>query len=86
MPMRLLFYIVEVWREILKNTSKNEKRRKDLIRRLRLTAYALKKITPEQFDILRTWLKGIMKPKLDYFKGWKSYWVLNFLILPVWEE
>ncbi|MCC9294265.1 Rpn family recombination-promoting nuclease/putative transposase [Clostridium sp. WLY-B-L2] len=142
MPMRLLFYIVEIWREILKNTSKKERRRKDfklpsiipmvlyngkgrwtacrnfrdvlsggelfgeniidfryilfdiyrydennlkamanmvstvflldkeisredLIRRLRLTVYALKKITPEQFDILKTWLKGIMKPKLD---------------------
>ncbi|MEY8764957.1 MULTISPECIES: hypothetical protein [Clostridium] len=39
--------------------------REDLIRRLRLTVYALKKITPEQFDILKTWLKGIMKPKLD---------------------
>jgi flagellar biosynthesis/type III secretory pathway protein FliH len=39
--------------------------REDLIRRLRLTVYALKKITLEQFDILKTWLKGIMKPKLD---------------------
>ena len=142
MPMRLLFYIVEIWREILKNTSKRERRRKDfrlpavvpmvlyngknswtayrnfrdilsgselfgdnvidfryilfdiyryderqlesmanmvstvflldreisredLMKRLRLTAYALKKITPEQFDILKSWLKGIMKPKLN---------------------
>ncbi|MCI2202514.1 Rpn family recombination-promoting nuclease/putative transposase [Clostridium sp.] len=142
MPMRLLFYIVEIWREILKNTPRNDRRKKDfklpsiipmvlyngkntwtayrnfkdvlsgsklfeenvvdfrymlfdiyryderylenmanmvstvflldkeisredLIRRLRLTAYVLKKITPEQFDILKTWLKGIMRPRLD---------------------
>lgn len=142
MPMRLLFYMVEVWREILKNISKREQRRKDfklpaivpmvlyngknkwtaytefkdilsgselfedniinfryilfdiyryneielesmanmvstvflldkeiskedLIKRLRLTAYVLKKITPEQFDILKLWLKSIMKPRLD---------------------
>ncbi|MCC9294256.1 Rpn family recombination-promoting nuclease/putative transposase [Clostridium sp. WLY-B-L2] len=142
MTMRLLFYIVEIWREILKNTSKKERCRKDfklpsiitmvlyngkgrwtacrnfrdvlngselfgeniidfkyilfdiyrydennlkamanmvftvflldkeisredLIERLRLTAYVLKKITPEQFDILKTWLKSIMKPRLD---------------------
>ena len=142
MPMRLLFYIVEVWREILKNTSRRDQRRKDfklpaivpmvlyngknkwtaytnfkdilsgselfedniidfryilfdiyryneielesmsnmvstvflldkeiskedLIKRLRLTAYVLKKITPEQFDILKTWLKNIMEPRLD---------------------
>jgi predicted transposase/invertase (TIGR01784 family) len=142
MPMRLLFYIVEIWREILKNTSKDDRRRKDfrlpavvpmvlyngknrwtayrnfkdvlsggelfgentidfryilfdiyrydesqlesmanmvstiflldkeiskedLMKRLRLTAYVLKKITPEQFDILKIWLKSIMKPRLD---------------------
>jgi hypothetical protein len=28
-------------------------------------AYVLKKITPEQFDILKIWLKSIMKPRLD---------------------
>ncbi|WP_052246062.1 DUF4351 domain-containing protein [Clostridium tyrobutyricum] len=39
--------------------------REDLMKRLRLTAYVLKKITPEQFDILKMWLKGIMKPRLD---------------------
>jgi predicted transposase YdaD len=142
MPMRLLFYIVEIWREILKNTSKDDRRRndfklpavvpmvlyngknkwtayrnfrdvlsgselfgeniidfryilfdiyrydekqlesmanmvstvflldkeiskEDLMKRLRLTAYVLKKITPEQFDILKIWLKSIMKPRLD---------------------
>ncbi|PRR81488.1 Rpn family recombination-promoting nuclease/putative transposase [Clostridium luticellarii] len=142
MPMRLLFYIVEIWREILKNTSRDDRRRKnfklpavvlmvlyngknrwtayrnfrdvlsgselfgediidfryilfdiyrydekqlesmanmvstvflldkeiskeDLMKRLRLTAYVLKKITPEQFDILKIWLKSIMKPRLD---------------------
>ncbi|WP_147564376.1 Rpn family recombination-promoting nuclease/putative transposase [Clostridium tyrobutyricum] len=142
MPMRLLFYIVELWRERLKNTAKKDIRnknfklpsvvpmvlyngknkwtasrnfkdilnsnelfgenvidfryilfdvyrydegqlekmanmvstvflldkeisREDLMKRLRLTAYVLKKITPEQFDILKMWLKGIMKPRLD---------------------
>ncbi|UZQ52748.1 Rpn family recombination-promoting nuclease/putative transposase [Clostridium kluyveri] len=29
MPMRLLFYMVEIWREILKNTSKNDRSKKD---------------------------------------------------------
>ena len=28
MPMRLLFYMTEVWRDILKNTDKNQRRRK----------------------------------------------------------
>lgn len=142
MPVRLLFYMVEIWREILKNTSKNRRGRKDfklpsivpmvlyngkntwtacknfkdvlsgsnlfgenvidfrymlfdiyrynekqledmanmvstvflldkeiskedLIKRLRIMAYVLKKITPEQFDILKTWLKSIIKPRLD---------------------
>jgi predicted transposase/invertase (TIGR01784 family) len=142
MPMRLLFYIVELWRERLKNTAKKdiqsknfrlpsvvpmvlyngknkwtasrnfkdilnsnelfgenvidfryilfdvyrydennlekmanmvstvflldkEISREDLMKRLRLTAYVLKKITPEQFDILKMWLKSIMKPRLD---------------------
>ncbi|WP_058953351.1 Rpn family recombination-promoting nuclease/putative transposase [Clostridium tyrobutyricum] len=142
MPMRLLFYIVELWRERLKNTSKKDIRNKnfklpavvpmvlyngknkwtasrnfkdilgsnelfgeniidfryilfdvyrydesqlekmanmvstvflldkeinkeDLMKKLRLTAYVLKKITPEQFDILKMWLKSIMKPRLD---------------------
>ncbi|WP_196007999.1 Rpn family recombination-promoting nuclease/putative transposase [Clostridium tyrobutyricum] len=142
MPMRLLFYIVELWRERLKNTAKKDIRSKnfklpavvpmvlyngknkwtasrnfkdilgsnelfgeniidfryilfdvyrydesqlekmanmvstvflldkeiskaDLMKRLRLTAYVLKKITPEQFDILKMWLKSIMKPRLD---------------------
>ncbi|WP_242824662.1 Rpn family recombination-promoting nuclease/putative transposase, partial [Clostridium tyrobutyricum] len=141
MPMRLLFYIVELWRERLKNTAKKDIRnknfklpsvvpivfyngknkwtasrnfkdilnsnelfgenvidfryilfdvyrydknnlekmanmvstvflldkeisREDLMKRLRLTAYVLKKITPEQFDILKMWLKSIMKPRL----------------------
>ncbi|MBV4438462.1 Rpn family recombination-promoting nuclease/putative transposase [Clostridium tyrobutyricum] len=39
--------------------------KEDLMKRLRLTAYVLKKITPEQFDILKMWLKSIMKPRLD---------------------
>ncbi|KAA8675272.1 Rpn family recombination-promoting nuclease/putative transposase [Clostridium sp. HV4-5-A1G] len=142
MPTRLLFYIVEIWRKILKNTSKYDRRRRDfklpsvvpmvlyngknrwtayrnfkdvlsgselfgeniidfryilfdiyryhesqlesmanmvstiflldkeiskedLMKRLRLTAYVLKKITPEQFDVLKIWLKSIMKPRLD---------------------
>lgn len=28
MPMRLLFYMTEVWRDILKNTDKNQRKRK----------------------------------------------------------
>jgi hypothetical protein len=67
---------VELWRERLKNTAKKDIRNKNfklpavvpmvlLMKRLRLTAYVLKKITPEQFDILKMWLKSIMKPRLD---------------------
>ncbi|WP_422664938.1 Rpn family recombination-promoting nuclease/putative transposase [Aneurinibacillus uraniidurans] len=29
MPFRLLFYMLEIWRDILKNTDKNEAVRKD---------------------------------------------------------
>nr|WP_276329481.1 Rpn family recombination-promoting nuclease/putative transposase [Clostridium luticellarii] len=39
--------------------------KEDLMKRLRLTAYVLKKITPEQFDILKIWIRSIMKPRLD---------------------
>ncbi|WP_425449753.1 Rpn family recombination-promoting nuclease/putative transposase [Dethiothermospora halolimnae] len=142
MPMRLLFYMTEIWREILKNTTKREKRRKgfrlpsiipivlyngknnwtacrsfkeilngyelfednildfsyilfdinryeekelynlsnlvssiflldqeidqkELIRRLTKMKYILKKISPEQFDVFKQWLKKIIKPRLD---------------------
>lgn len=140
--MRLLFYMVEVWRDILKNSTKADRRRKEfrlpavvpivlyngkskwtaktsfkeilsghelfednildfnyiffdinrysneelynvsnlvsaiflldqqmdqeeLIRRLRKTIYILKKISPEQFDVFKQWLKNIIKPKLE---------------------
>jgi flagellar biosynthesis/type III secretory pathway protein FliH len=39
--------------------------KEDLMKRLRLTAYVLKNITPEQFDILKIWIRSIMKPRLD---------------------
>jgi predicted transposase/invertase (TIGR01784 family) len=142
MPMRLLFYMVEVWRDILKNSTKADRRRKEfrlpavvpivlyngknkwtantsfkeilsgyelfednildfnyiffdinrysddelynvsnlvsaiflldqqmdqeeLIRRLRKTIYILKKISPEQFDVFKQWLKNIIKPRLE---------------------
>ena len=142
MPMRLLFYMVEVWRDILKNETKADRRRKDfklpavvpivlyngknkwtartsfkeilsgyelfednildfnyilfdinrysddelynisnvvsaiflldqqmteeeLIRRLRKMIYILKKISPEQFDVFKQWLKNIVKPRLE---------------------
>ncbi|WP_425447702.1 Rpn family recombination-promoting nuclease/putative transposase, partial [Dethiothermospora halolimnae] len=142
MPMRLLFYMAEIWREILKNTTKQEKRRKDfrlpaiipivlyngknnwtacrsfkeilngyelfednildfsyilfdvnryeeeelynlsnlvssiflldqeidqkeLIRRLTKIKYILKRVSPEQFDVFKQWLKKIIKPRLD---------------------
>lgn len=142
MPMRLLFYMVEVWRDILKNSTKADRRRKEfrlpavipivlyngkhkwtaktsfkeilsgyelfednildfkyiffdinrysdeelynvsnlvsaiflldqqmdqeeLIRRLRKTIYILKKISPEQFDVFKQWLKNIIKPILE---------------------
>ncbi|WP_171011461.1 Rpn family recombination-promoting nuclease/putative transposase, partial [Haloimpatiens lingqiaonensis] len=141
MPIRLLFYMTEIWRDILKNVHKNERRRKsfklpaiipiviyngknnwtavrsfkevlsgyelfgeniidfsyilldinkyskeelceisnlvssvffidqnmdekELVKRLRTIIYVLKKITPEQYDIFRNWLKGIIKPRL----------------------
>ncbi|WP_368490088.1 hypothetical protein [Clostridium sp. BJN0013] len=31
MPSRLLFYMVEIWRDTLKNTDKNERKRKERI-------------------------------------------------------
>ena len=142
MPMRLLFYMVEVWRDILKNSTKSDRRRKEfrlpavvpivlyngknkwtaktsfkeilsgyqlfednildfnyiffdinrysddelynisnlvsaiflldqqmdqeeLIRRLRKAIYILKKISPEQFDVFKQWLKNILKPRLE---------------------
>ena len=141
MPMRLLFYMTEVWRDILKNTDKNTRKRKsfklpaiipivlyngknkwtanmnfkemlsgyelfednivnfkymlfdinryddeellnmsnlvsaiflldqemneeELIRRLRKIIYVLKKISPEQFNVFKQWLKNIVKPRL----------------------
>ncbi|WP_322006698.1 Rpn family recombination-promoting nuclease/putative transposase [Clostridium butyricum] len=140
-PMRLLFYMTEVWRDILKNTDKNTRKRKsfklpaiipivlyngknkwtakmnfkeilsgyelfednildfnymlfdinrydddelinmsnlvsaiflldqemneeELIRRLRKIIYVLKKISPEQFNVFKQWLKNIVKPRL----------------------
>lgn len=142
MPMRLLFYMTEIWRDILKNSTKKDRRRKgyrlpavvpiviyngknswtasksfkevlkghelieenlvdfnyilldinrfnesellevanlvsavflldqdvderQLIRRLRKIVYILKRIKPEQFDIFKQWLKGIIKPRLS---------------------
>lgn len=142
MPMRLLFYMVEVWRDILKNSTKSDRRRKEfklpavvpivlyngknkwsaktsfkeilsgyqlfdenildfnyilfdinrysndelynisnlvsaiflldqqmdqeeIIRRLRKMIYILKKISPEQFDVFKQWLKNIIKPRLE---------------------
>lgn len=141
MPIRLLFYMTEIWRDVLKNTEKNERKRKnfklpaiipivlyngknkwtactsfkeilsgyelfeenildfnyifldvnryrqeelfdianlvssvflidqriddkELIKRLRKMIFILKKIKPEQYDIFRQWLKGIIKPRL----------------------
>ncbi|MDR3594799.1 Rpn family recombination-promoting nuclease/putative transposase [Clostridium sp.] len=141
MPMRLLFYMTEVWRDVLKNTDKSELKRKsfrlpavipivlyngknkwtaktsfreilsgyelfednilnfdymlfdinrysdeelysvsnlisavflldqemdedELIRRLRKLIYILKKISPEQFNVFKQWLKKIVKPRL----------------------
>ena len=141
MPMRLLFYMTEVWRDILKNTDKNIRKRKafklpaiipivlyngknkwtakmslkeilsgyelfddnivnfnymlfdinrygddellnmsnlvstiflldeemseeELIRRLKKIIYVLKKISPEQFNVFKQWLKNIVKPRL----------------------
>ncbi|MFL0167519.1 Rpn family recombination-promoting nuclease/putative transposase [Candidatus Clostridium helianthi] len=141
MPMRLLFYMTEVWRDVLKNTDKSEVKRKsfklpaivpivlyngknkwtaktsfreilsgyelfednilnfnymlfdinrysdeelynvsnlvsavflldqemdedELLRRLRKLIYVLKKISPEQFNVFKQWLKKIVKPRL----------------------
>ncbi|WMJ82291.1 Rpn family recombination-promoting nuclease/putative transposase [Clostridium sp. MB40-C1] len=142
MPIRLLFYMTEIWRDVLKNTLKKDRRKKEfklpsvvpiviyngknrwtantnfkemlqgyelfgdnvldfnyilfdvnrydkedlleianmvslvflleqniskeeLVKRLRSSAFVLKRIKPEQFDVFKKWLKGIVKPRLD---------------------
>ena len=37
----------------------------EIIKRLRKIIYILKKISPEQFNVFKQWLKNIIKPRLE---------------------